>query len=212
MWHVVVPVKGGDRGKSRLDVEPRLRRLLAAAMASDTVDVVHRCPAVARVTVLCGRGAADALELPPGVVTLSESSRRAVHGLNAQLAWAAARAPVGERIAVVVADLPSLTAASLAEALGAADQVPVGLVVDRHGTGTTVLTARAASLLEPAFGPHSATVHQSQGAVMIDAGPRLGCDVDTLADLHHALALGVGPRTRRVGAATGLSASSAARD
>lgn len=212
MWHVVVPVKGGDRAKSRLDVDPRLRRLLAAAMASDTVEAVHSCTAVARVTVLCGRGTAGTLELPPGVVTLGESSLPEPAGLNAQLAWAAADGPVGEPTAVVVADLPSLTAQSLEEALRAADQVPVGVVVDRQGTGTTVLTACEASLLEPAFGPHSAAVHQRQGAVTIDAAPGLRCDVDTLADLGHALALGVGPRTGRVGARAGVAVSTAARD
>lgn len=213
MWHVVVPVKGGERAKSRLDLDPGLRRLLAAAMAADTIDAVHRCPVVARVTVLCGPGAAAALELPSGVATLGESSTDAPAGLNPQLARAVVRAgATGKHVAVVVADLPSLTAPSLAETLTAAHRVPVGLVVDRQGTGTTILTAREPALLEPTFGPHSATAHVERGAMTIDAGPELRCDVDTLADLDRALALGVGPRTGRIGAAAGRSASAAPRD
>ena len=57
---MLVPVKGGDRAKSRLPLDREVRRELAAAMASDTVDAVRACPMVSRVSVLSsGSGAAS---------------------------------------------------------------------------------------------------------------------------------------------------------
>ena len=92
-------------------------------------------------------------------------------------------------------DLPALTPHALGEVLGVAGAFARAMVVDRHGTGTTVLTARSPHDLRPAFGRDSAAAHEAGGARSIDASTEARCDVDDLEDLRHASTLGVGPRT-----------------
>jgi 2-phospho-L-lactate guanylyltransferase len=83
-------------------------------------------------------------------------------------------------------------------------------VVDQPGTGTTLLAAAPGVPLDPHFGVGSARAHEESGAVPIEL-PGIDSvrrDVDTAADLAHAVQLGVGPATADVlslvlGAATG---------
>lgn len=201
MWHVLVPVKGGERAKSRLDLDPGRRRRIAAAMASDTVAAVRACPVVAAVTVLCGPDAAAELVLPSGVDTVEEGVSSSAPDLNDLLRWAATRPGPARSVAVVVADLPALTSVTLADTLRSASGVSLGVVPDRHDVGTTVLTATRGAELRPRFGPRSAAAHVAEGAVPVIADPRVRCDVDVLEDLWEATALGVGPRTSAVLAA-----------
>lgn len=192
---MLVPVKAGDRAKSRLDVAPAVRRRLAAAMARDTVETIRSCSAVSSVTVLT----ADAP--PPGLAAdrlLVEPDGGDGTTLNDRLRWAIARLDATAPLAVVVADLPALTTATLTDVLRVATEHDRGVVVDRRGSGTTMLTALAAAAVDPAFGPGSAAAHAARGASVVDAAPEARCDVDDLSDLAHARALGVGPRTARV--------------
>lgn len=190
---MLVPVKGGDRAKSRLPFDREVRRELAVAMASDTVDAVCACPMVSRVTVLSSGSGAAGLTAP--VHVLIEPEHLSPHlGLNELLDWAAAQLPVGP-VAVVMGDLPALTPHALGQVLGVAGAFARALVVDRHGTGTTVLTSRSPHDLRPAFGRDSAAAHEAGGARAIDAPAGVRCDVDDLEGLRHASALGVGPRT-----------------
>ena len=198
---MLVPVKGGDRAKSRLALGADARRALASAMASDTVDAARACPTVSRVTVLSSSWGATALAAPVQVLLEPEHPPL---GLNALLDWATAQLPVGP-VAVVMGDLPALTPHALGEVLESARALPRALVVDRHGTGTTVLTSRSARDLQPAFGRDSAAAHEAGGARSVDAPAGVRCDVDDLEDLRHASALGVGPRTVAVLADRSLS-------
>lgn len=100
----------------------------------------------------------------------------------------------------MVADLPSLRPEELAEALDEARRHDAAYVADAEGSGTTVLTARRACDLLPSFGPDSAARHGALGAVPVAAAvATLRRDVDTLADIRVALAMGVGRRTRGAG-------------
>ena len=96
-------------------------------------------------------------------------------------------------IAVVVADLPALTAAALDLVLAAAEMVDLGVVVDRQGMGTTMLTAAPGHQLHPRFGPGSARRHAELGASRLAAPPPARTDVDVLDDLDAAQRLGFGP-------------------
>ena len=87
------------------------------------------------------------------------------------------------------------------EVLGAAhaaagDGHRMAMVADRAGSGTTVLAATTADVLDPHFGPGSALAHQRRGAVVLTGFPDLACDVDTLDDLSCAGGIGLGRRTR----------------
>jgi 2-phospho-L-lactate guanylyltransferase len=92
----------------------------------------------------------------------------------------------------------------------AACVAPRSFVVDLPGTGTTLLAAAPGVALDPRFGVGSALAHQASGAVPIELSgiDSVRRDVDTAADLAHAVQLGVGPATADVmslvlGAATG---------
>jgi 2-phospho-L-lactate guanylyltransferase len=95
----------------------------------------------------------------------------------------------------ITADLPALRPEDLDEALGEVAPGVAAYVADADGVGTTLYTA-AHEEFAPRFGPGSALAHQATGARPLTAPvPRLRRDVDDLADLDDALALGVGPRT-----------------
>lgn len=197
-WDMVVPVKGGPNGKSRLGAGPDL----ALAMAADCVAACLRAGRVRRVHVVAGSprvsqalagGSMDSARLR---VLLQPAG---VHGLAGavQLGLDACAGPS----AVLLADLPALRPADLDTALAALAGPRAGFVPDREGTGT-VLLAGPSPRLPHRFGPGSAVTHVSAGAVRLEAAaPRLRTDVDTPADLLAALDLGVGTHTHaRVGA------------
>lgn len=190
-WHVVVPVKPAAVGKSRLGGSGRAA--LAEAIARDTVEAACRAVRVCEVVVVTADGAwADD---PASRVRVVHETAPAGLGpaIRAGLATVAGDRPR----AVLLGDLPALRPADLDAALGLAEAVPLGLVPDAEGTGSTLVTARAGAPLEPAFGPGSATRHRAAGFVELEiaATSTLRRDVDTLAQLDAAAALGLGPRT-----------------
>lgn len=218
-WVVVVPVKAADRGKSRLvgHVPAHVHADLVRAMALDTVAAVAASPAVARVVVVTpdadvtaelGGWPRDgaAVEVAPEP---EHAGRGGVAALREAVAAGVGRVPVGSPVAVLLGDLPALRAADLTAALGAAAPHDRALVPDADGTGTTLLTARSADLLEPRFGPGSAAAHRALGCVDLPVAEdsSLRRDVDVPADLDRAVALGVGSRTGAVLAATAARAS-----
>lgn len=201
-WTIVVPFKGGTAAKTRLGhgcgastgLAPGLRRQLALAFLRDTVAAAAAVPAVAAIAVVSSDPAvATAL---PGTFLLPDPG----HGLNAAaaagIAWARTRdhqAPT----AVLTADLPCLRPPDLAAALDLARQHPLALVPDRHGTGTTLISALPGIPVTPHFGPHSRQAHHRAGHTLlpVPAESTLRADVDTPADLARALRHGVGMST-----------------
>jgi 2-phospho-L-lactate guanylyltransferase len=176
----ILPVKGFERGKSRLELPASRRAELTEAMFVDTVQAVL------------------AAELGPAVV-VSEDERsltvareqgartfRHAGGLNAAIEAA------GDTglCAAILPDLPALRPEQLQEALRG---VTNGFVADWSGVGTTMLVGRN---LHPHFGPNSAQRHKLVGYPQLPV-PACGlrADVDTLEDLERARALGLGPRT-----------------
>lgn len=192
---VLLPVKPPSRGKSRLEVDPRRRRDLAAAFALDTA---RACLAAGRVVAVLAvtddARFADDLRavgcetIPDGVAgDLNESLRQAA-------AEARRRRPDTVPVAVC-ADLPALRPDDLDDALAEADG-QAAFVTDGDGVGTTLYTAPYDDF-DPQFGYRSRTTH-------LDAGAReIGGDLSTLrrdVDDRNALALaehlGLGAHTR----------------
>lgn len=191
---LLLPVKPWHRAKSRLGHEPAVRSAdFARAFALDAIAAAQRCPAVGHVYVVT----AQAGFLPAGSQILPDEGSG---DLNAALRTAVAtlrerhpRVPV----AAMCADLPSLRAADLTEALDEVARYGArSFVADADGTGTTLLAAVDGDLT-PLFGAGSARRHLESGAAPVTAAaPSLRRDVDTLDDLEQARALGVGPHTR----------------
>jgi 2-phospho-L-lactate guanylyltransferase len=201
-WTAVVPVKPFSRAKSRLaELGDEVRRDLVAAFAQDTVAALLDSRCVGLVVVVTDELALSRALAGSGAVAIPEG-----HGddLNATLVQGAAEAVRRRpdlRPFAMCADLPALTG----EAVGAFldDGFPEGeewFVADLAGTGTTTYLASAVGRFDPRFGRGSAAAHRAAGVVEVsEAAPDvLRRDVDTPADLAHAVSLGVGERTRWV--------------
>ncbi|MEZ0165683.1 2-phospho-L-lactate guanylyltransferase [Kineococcus sp. LSe6-4] len=189
-WRVVVPVKGGEEAKTRLAL-PR-RQELALAMALDCLAVCRRTPGVGLVVCVSDDPVVLRAVRAAGVGTVSAGRP----GLGAAVAAGLASLERGPT-AVLLGDLPALRSRDLAAALARARTVPgPALVTDAAGSGSVLLTDPDGDLPHR-FGPDSARRHVEAGAVVLrDPLPSLRRDVDTVADLRSALALGVGPHTR----------------
>jgi 2-phospho-L-lactate guanylyltransferase len=209
-WTFVIPVKRTAIAKSRLATAyPQHRPELARAFALDTTAAALASPLVGVVLVVTDDPvvSADVTALGARVVPDHPSA-----GLNEALdhgAAVAAREFPDRGVVALSADLPALRPAELTAALAAAG-TGRSFVIDLPGTGTTMLTAGPGVPLDPRFGVGSALAHQASGAVPVDlvAIDSVRRDVDTAADLAHAVQLGVGPWTAEMmslvlGAATG---------
>lgn len=206
-WHVVVPVKPAEFGKSRLAVDGVDRTALARAIALDTLEATARASHVAEVIVvtadealhaeLGGWGERVEAAIRTGRARVRLVRESAPAGLDAAIRAGLASVPLDRPRAVLLGDLPALRPTDLDAALVHASALDLGLVPDAEGTGTTLVTARASVPLSPAFGPGSAARHRTAGHVdlAVDAASTLRRDVDTAAQLHAALALGAGRRT-----------------
>lgn len=198
-YAALLPVKPPARGKSRL-VAPsdEDRRALARAFALDTVAACLATTRVAEVLVVTDDagfarelGALGCAAIPDGVAG----------DLNGTLREAAAEArrrwPRLSAVALC-ADLPALRPEDLDDALA---RVPPGVgafVADAARVGTTLYTAPY-DAFDPHYGPGSRAAHLEAGAVEVGGLlASLRRDVDDLADLAAAQALGLGPRTAGV--------------
>ena len=203
VWAVVVPVKRWSAAKSRTCLGEGERHGLAIALATDTVHAISATPGVASCLVVGPGDTVRDLRLPvdhPLVRAVEEKEHAGPDGLNAALRQARdAGVSAGyHQIAMVMADLPGLTASSL---LGLLQMVPANraaMIRDRAGTGTTILASRRGDRLQPAFGDGSAARHLANGVLDLTmvSDPALRLDIDTLADLTAAHKF-AGPSVRR---------------
>src|SRR5437764_1418696 len=138
-WAVVVPVKRLELAKTRLSVEPELRRELALAMATDTVLACLHTGGVVEVVVVTDDDVAGPAMRALGASVVPDEpdaglNPALVHGRNFVRGRQASVAT-----ALVSSDLPSLTPAALRSLLDRAGSLEMGCVADAAGTGTTLL-------------------------------------------------------------------------
>ncbi len=201
---VVIPVKPPGVGKTRLvGMADEQRVALASAFAIDTVSACLATDAVSRVLVTTD----DARFATTLTALGAEACPDGGSGLNQALVQATAEAgrrwPALRPVALC-ADLPALRSEDLAAALASVTGHPA-YVADAAGTGTTLYTASYDDFA-PRFGADSARAHAAAGAAPVPgelAGLRQ--DVDDVVSLRAAIALGVGPATRRALDASGLA-------
>lgn len=193
---LVIPVRGGDRGKSRLGLEQPRRSALAAAFALDTVTAARAAARVGEIVVV---GALT--ETLAGVRVVADPGEGLLAAVAAGLAALSASTAEGAGAAptaVLLGDLPALRPVELDDALTAAARHDRAFVPDAEGSGTALIVARAGVPHAPAFGPESAARHRAAGyvALALPASSGLRRDVDTLEQLRAAASLALGPRTR----------------
>jgi 2-phospho-L-lactate guanylyltransferase len=217
-WSLVIPVKVLARAKSRLTgLGGQRRSQLALAMAADTIAAAAAAARIGTVLVVTDDPEVGDLAAGFGALVLPDAPAA---GLNEALAHGAAYAqqhwPDRGR-AGLAGDLPAVTASELDAALDAAGRLGAAFVPDAEGSGTTLYAAPPGTGFEPRFGPGSRAAHLAGGAAELGATGELVLaglrrDVDTVADLRLAAAIGVGRRTRELLAADGSLAAAVGRD
>lgn len=184
-WHVVVPLKSADVGKSRLGIDADAVRALGVA----TVLAAAAARRVAEVVVVTAD--ARVAELLSGVPRVRVVHETAARGLRAAIAKGLASIPSGRPRAVLLGDVPALRAADLSVVLAAAGRHPRSYVVDAAGTGTTLVTARPGATWLAAFGRASASRHRALGLhrLPVSIASSVRHDVDTPHQLARARAM-----------------------
>lgn len=198
MFTVIMPIKPWDGAKSRLHASSDARRALAMAFARDTLDAVLRCPAVGRVVVVTKGDEVATYARDAGATAIPDRAHAGADPLGAAVLEGVAWAQVhhaDEAVAVIPADLPSLSSDGLGRLLSEAATHPLAFVADANGDGTTILTSQLPELLRAGYGPGSAERHRSFGAVELEAPAGLRRDVDEFHELLEAQDIGVGPHT-----------------
>jgi 2-phospho-L-lactate guanylyltransferase len=184
---VVIPVRSFEDAKSRLGavldpeerrdlVERLLRRTVAAALDTDGVtDVVVVSPDAEVLVVAEAAGARPVAQRSRGLNPALQEARGAVDA---------------DRLLVLPADLPRVSAGALAPLLAAGDAAGTPSVVlapDRHGRGTNALLLDPPDVIDPAFGVSSRSGHawlaSSADAAFVEVAGDLALDVDTPDDL-----------------------------
>ncbi|WP_445403064.1 2-phospho-L-lactate guanylyltransferase [Streptomyces sp. LE64] len=201
-WTLIVPLKPLARAKSRLagSVPDAFRPGLVLAFAQDTVAAALASRAVRDVVVVTDDTLAGRELAGLGARVVPDGARG--RGLNAALEHGAGVVREERRaapLATLNADLPALRPKELTRVLLRAAQFPRAFLPDVSGIGTTLLTALPGTELRPLFGGASRLRHRSSGAaeLVLPGAVSVRQDVDTGRDLRAALALGVGPHTRR---------------
>jgi 2-phospho-L-lactate guanylyltransferase len=204
-WVVVMPVKGTSGSKSRLlagladSSLPESRRAeFALALALDAVDAVRAALPVASVVVVTSDEVSERFEAL-GVIVRRDLGT----GLNAAFTRgirAAMEISPGRPVAAVMTDLASIRPRDVTAALELASAHPLGMITDKDGTGTTMLSALSPRVLVPRFGLGSARRHREAGHIELDIprGDRMRLDIDTADDLAKARTFGLGPRARGI--------------
>jgi len=186
-WTVVIPIRQPSTGKRRLGLGLRVNQAIAEA----TVNAVAQTSTVRRVIVVT-----DSVTWTERLLARVVLQRR--EGLNGAILDGLDQTEPGNT-AILTGDLPALRTADLTEALQLASETPRGMVTDRHGAGTVLLTALERCGHRPLFGENSAYAHSRSGYqhLPLHDGTSLRLDVDTLHDLQDAISLGVPPTLQR---------------
>ncbi|PKH42226.1 2-phospho-L-lactate guanylyltransferase [Nocardioides alpinus] len=203
----VVPVKPLGLAKTRLAVPAGHRQALALAFALDTIAALTETSYVVGVLVVTSdETVADRVARQGVRVTADRGTGLGPavrEGIRVATSW-----HPDNGVAVVPGDLPCLSSQDVTDVLDEAAADPSGrgvYVPDRAGTGTTFVVQASGLAALTRYGPDSAARHRALGLRALDgAPPGARHDVDTLADLREAMALGAGSRTRAVVAELGL--------
>jgi 2-phospho-L-lactate/phosphoenolpyruvate guanylyltransferase len=185
----ILPVKRFDAAKQRLagGVDEERRRELAAAMVADVLEAIGAARAVERLIVVSGDPVAQELAAAAGAEVVPDPED-AGHVEAAQAGIARAEVEGAELVVLLAGDCPLLDPRELDRLLTGVPGGYVGIVPDRHGTGTNALVLSPPDAIVPAFGEGSRERHvEAARAAGIPFGieelPSIELDLDTPADV-----------------------------
>ncbi|HKH64961.1 MAG TPA: 2-phospho-L-lactate guanylyltransferase [Solirubrobacterales bacterium] len=185
----VLPVKRLGAAKQRLaaGLDGERRRELAGAMVADVLEAIGKARGIDRLIVVTGDPVAQELAAEAGAEVVPDPED-AGHVEAAQAGIARAEVEGAERVVLLAGDCPLLDPRELDRLLTGVPERYVGIVPDRHGTGTNALLLSPPNAIVPAFGEGSRDRHtESARAAGIPFGveslPSIELDLDTPADV-----------------------------
>jgi 2-phospho-L-lactate/phosphoenolpyruvate guanylyltransferase len=197
----IIPVKRFGDAKQRLltTLDRPQRAALVKAMLADVLAAVTAARLVERVVVVTSEGRAERIALRHAqrattpVEVFQEPADRG-HPEAATLGIVRAKALGADCVALLPGDCPLLDSGELDAALERMHPDRVGVVPDRHGTGTNALLMSPPDAIGPAFGPDSFARHTDRAEragyeVAVEPIASLALDVDTVEDLDAMAAL-----------------------
>jgi 2-phospho-L-lactate/phosphoenolpyruvate guanylyltransferase len=208
----VLPVKRFDAAKQRLagGIDVERRRALAAAMVGDVLEAIGEARTIERTIVVSGDPTAQEIAAAAGAEVVPDPDD-AGHVEAALAGIARAEAQGATCVVLLPGDCPLLDPRELDRLLTGVPERYVGIVPDRHGTGTNALALSPPGAIVPAFGEGSCTRHVAAAREAgipfgVEELASIGLDLDTPADviaLTRQLAARRG-RGRRTARALGL--------
>ena len=175
------------------EIGPQARAALLRAMLADVMAALGRTEGVERVIVVTGEGRAEKVALAAArrsrkPTEVFQDPHDPGHSEAAVLGIVRAKALGASCVALVPGDCPLLDPAELDAALARMEPGRVGVVPDRHGTGTNCLLMAPPDAIGPAFGPDSCARHLDRAGragwtAAREALPSLALDLDTAEDL-----------------------------
>ena len=185
----VLPVKRFAAAKQRLapGMGASHRAELAAAMLEDVLDAIAAARSVERTVVVTSEPRAAELASAAGAELVADPDERG-HSGAALAGIARARELGAERVVLLPIDCPLLAPRELERLLTGMPERYVGVVPDRHGTGTNALALAPPDAIEPSFGEGSCARHVAAARAAgvpygVEELPSLALDLDTPADV-----------------------------
>jgi 2-phospho-L-lactate guanylyltransferase len=185
----VLPVKRFDAAKQRLaaGIDPGRRRELAGAMVADVLEAIGSARTIDRLIVVSGDPVAQELASEAGAEVVPDPED-AGHVEAALAGIARAEVEGAERVVLLAGDCPLLDPRELDRLLTAVGDRHVGIVPDRHGTGTNALLLSPPNAILPSFGDGSKARHveaarQAGIPFTLEQLPSIELDLDTPADV-----------------------------
>lgn len=208
----VLPVKRLYAAKQRLaaGLGGEQRRVLAEAMVADVLEAIGEARAVERTIVVSGDPVAQELAAGLGAEVVPDPED-AGHVEAALAGIARAEVEGADCVVLLPGDCPLLDPRELDRLLTGLPDRYVGIVPDRHGSGTNALVLSPPDAIAPAFGEGSLKRHVAAARAAglpfeVEEVASLGLDLDTPADviaLTRELEAGAG-RARRTAKALGI--------
>ena len=187
----LIPVKGFDRGKSRLSevLPPVERAALARSLFEHVVQVLRESPDIDDIAAVSDSVEARAHAEGLGVLALAdaEHSRGLADVVDGALRDLEQRGAVS--VLICMSDLPDLSVEDVASVLRQLDESDVVLVPDLAQQGTNVIAVKPATVLPSCLGHDDSLRRHHAGArrlgltVSVQLSSGIGFDVDRPSDL-----------------------------
>lgn len=185
----ILPVKRLDAAKQRLaaGLDAERRRQVAGAMVADVLEAIGEARGIDRLVVVSGDPVAQELANEAGAEVVPDPEDTG-HVEAALAGIARAEVEGADRVVLLAGDCPLLDPRELDRLLTGIPERYVGIVPDRHGTGTNALLLSPPSAITPSFGEGSKERHVNAAREAgipfgVEELPSMELDLDTPADV-----------------------------